>query len=59
VYRRTTDLRIYLTRDIEGVRDFMLKATRPSWTAWTAVILLVAGLVLQTAANVAQVMTGD
>jgi len=52
----TKGLRLYLTQDIEGVRQFMLKVTRPTYSAWTAIASLVLGLTLQTVANVIQLI---
>jgi hypothetical protein len=52
----TNTLGDYLRTNSDGVRTLLLDVTRPTASAWWSISLLVAGLGLQTLANVIQVM---
>ncbi len=53
----TNALQDHLAANIDGVRTLLLNVTRPTASAWWSIRLLVAGLALQTLANVVQVMS--
>jgi hypothetical protein len=53
----TNTLGDHLRTNIDGVRTLLLDVTRPTASAWWSISLLVAGLGLQTLANVIQVMS--
>ena len=55
--RLTQDLGRSVTDRLDAVKTLLLNATRPTRTAYAAIGLLVGGLLLQSAANLVQVLT--